>query len=295
MSQIKIYYRGDKEVEEPYVLKTTTFEVDKNGVAVATFNVPKRLNPLTTDLMNEIYFILEHAKRDSKIKILVWTGKGRAFSSGASFGAKSTVDQEIMRGYTSHGVGFRSEGVANDGALKGVVMAMLKFPKISICAVNGMAVGGSANFALAGLHDLVYASESAKFKYPFVSLAITPEVFSSYMIPRAMGVVVAKEIFFTGRWFSCHEAKKYGLINEVVANEKLMEKVMDVATKLASSSQTSLRLTKRLINSHMLKPKSANETMDDENSTIQEAMQSPDFHKAVRAFMMRHTKKKPKL
>lgn len=295
MSQIKIYYRGDKEVEEPYVLKTTTFAVDKNGIAVATFNKPKKLNPLTTDLMNEIYFIIEHAKRDSSIKVLVWTGKGRAFSSGASFGAKSTVDQEIMRGYTDHGVGFMADGVSTDGALKGVVMAMLKFPKISICAVNGMAVGGSANFALAGLHDLVYASESAKFKYPFTSLAITPEVFSSYMIPRAMGTVVAKEIFFTGKWFSSHEAKGYGLINDVIANEKLMEKVMDVATKLTSSSQSSLRLTKRLINSHMLKPKTANETMDDENSTIMEAMKQPDFRKAVAAFMKRHTKKKSKL
>merc|ERR1719491_2182190 len=117
------------------------------------------------------------------------------------------------------------------------------------------------------------------------------------MMPRAMGLVTAKEIFFTCRWFSSHEAKQFGLANEVIPDDKLMEKVMDVATKLSSSSQTSLRLTKRLINSHLLEPKNASETMDEENRIIAKAMGSPDFQKAMLAFMARHSKpsKKSKL
>lgn len=300
MSQIKIYYRGDKEVEENYTLKTIIFEVNKDGVAVASFNQPLKLNPLTTDFVLELFLIIEHVKRDDQIKVIIWTGKGRAFSAGASFGAKNKADKTLIEGYKKHGAGLMSE-VGDDVVLKGLVMAMLRFPKISICAVNGMAVGGSANFALAGLHDLVYAAESAKFKYPFCSLGITPEVFSSYMIPRAMGLVVAKELFFTGRWFSSMEAKKYGLVNEVIPDDEFMKKVMAVATKLASSSQSSLRLTKRVINAHVLKPNGANEIMDEENRTINEAMKSPDFKKAIAAFMRKHaksrkrTKKKSKL
>merc|ERR1719397_2458928 len=150
-----------------------------------------------------------------------------------------------MKGYASRGIGFPID--ESDHVLKTLVMVMLRFPKISICAVNGMTVGGAVNFALAGLHDLVFVAESSKFKYPFVSLGLTPEVFSSYIMPRAMGMVNAKEVLFTGRWFWPHEAKKYGLINEIVPDQKLVKKVMKVATVLASSSQTSLRLTKRLL------------------------------------------------
>lgn len=291
MSQIKIYYRGDKEVEETYILKAVTYEVSANGVALATFCKPKKLNALTQTLILEICMIIEHAKRDPQCKILVWTGQGRAFSSGASFGAASKVDKEIIEGYSKHGKG----PFPGDLALKSMVMSMLQFPKISICAVNGLAVGGSANFALAGLHDLVYASESAKFQYPFVSLGITPEVFSSYFLPRAMGMVTAKEIFFTGRWFYPDEAKKCGLINEVTSDQELMKKVMDKANELASLSQTSLQLTKRVINSHILEPKNANEVMDEENRTIAYAMKQPDFMKAVAAFMKKFNRKKSKL
>lgn len=292
MSQINVYYRGDKEIEETYTLETFSYVTNKNGVAVATFNVPNKLNPLSLQNQWEILLITEHAKRDSQVKILVWTGKGRAFSSGMAFGVPCTIDQDIRDGYASRGVGLLGKA---DGALKGLVMTMLKFPKISICAVNGLAVGGAVNFALAGLHDLVYAAESAKFKYPFTSLALSPEIFSSYMMPRAMGLVTAKEIFFTERWWSSNEAKKYDLVNEVIPDDKLMEKVMDVATNLSKMGQTSLQLTKRLINSNLLKVKNANEIMDEENRTLIEATKSPEFEKALLAFQKRYTRKKPKL
>ena len=104
-----------------------------------------------------MFAILEHASRDDNVRCLVWTGEGRAFSSGAALGsgtAQTTINDEIKEAMKERGMG-------PDGTmvLKSLTLAFWDFPKPSIVAVNGLAVGGAANIALVNFHDLVYCAE----------------------------------------------------------------------------------------------------------------------------------------
>merc|ERR1719436_1952729 len=106
--------------------------------------------------------------------------------------------------------------VAGDFVLKNQTMAFWDFPKPSICAVNGLAVGGAANIALANFHDLVICSSNARFMYPFPKLGFTPELGSSFMLPHVVGMSKAKEMFFLSEWISASQAKELNLVNQVV-------------------------------------------------------------------------------
>jgi len=275
-------------------LKETEFSVDKNGVALAIWNQPKKLNPLSGDQVSEVFFILEYCKRMDDIKVLVWTGAGKAFSSGASFGAAPTADQEVVLGYKNFGKGSMPPKNPADGkddiSAKGLVMAMMSFPKPSICAVNGICVGGSCNFALC-LQDMCFASEKANFRYPFADLALTPEISSSYMMPWLVGMAKAKQWMMLGDVFDAQEAKSFGLVNDVFSPDDLLPKTLEVATRLAAKPPHNLAQMKRLMNDQIFKVLKLDEYTEEENRTINAGMAHPEGKKAMADFMAKFTQK----
>jgi len=126
------------------------------------------------------------------------------------------------------------------------------FPKPSIVAVNGLAVGGAANICLANCHDLILASEEAKFMYPFAKLGITPEMGSSFLMPLLVGPTKAKRMMMLGEWLSAKDALDMNLVLEVLPAQELMPKAMAMAKTLAANkNQFALGLNKRLMNRHL--------------------------------------------
>lgn len=288
---IRTYYRGDREVEEECHLSSLHYSLGEKGVATITMNRPDKLNSLSRNMIFEHYLVIEHCKRDANVKALLWTGAGKAFSSGADFMDQSLAhDEDICIGYENFGKGYmktEASRAPNDMALKGLVLIMLSLEKPSVCAVNGLAVGGTVNTALL-LHDFVIASEEAKFRYPFTSLGLTPEVSSSSILPAIVGMPTAKKWIMLGDWFSAQEAKDAGLILSVEPADQMMPKARSLAERLAENSGT-IGLQKRAMHGNCYFRIS--EAMDHENIVIGEAANSPDFFKAMAGFSKKFSKK----
>ncbi|CAE7204682.1 Eci2 [Symbiodinium sp. CCMP2592] len=236
------------EAEEPYKMSRILYQDAGNGVFVITLNDPARLNCMSLNLAQEVSLLLEHVKRDERCKVIVWTGAGRAFSAGGNFtDARTTVPEEVYDGYVRAGIATRLPDIS----LSGPTRAMIKLPKLSIAAVNGMAIGGGVNLALVW-QDFVYVSQDAVFRYPFGELGLTPELGSSVLLPQVVGLVRAKELLQLGREFSAKEALEMGLCTAVVPQEEVLGKAIEAAKKLAAMPQFALRESKRLLNKDLV-------------------------------------------
>ena len=269
---LKLYF--DDGSTEPYTAADLLFQVDRaTGVAVMTWNTPENLNCMAGVLLQETMFALEHAKRDPGVKALVWTGAGRAFSSGASLAGRKRPkvkwSGKVRKAYQKRGLWI---DVLKDTAMSALTLHAWDFPKPLIGAINGLAVGGAANIALANYCDFVLCSEEAKFKYPFAKLGITPELGSSKMLPFLVGMVKAKELLLGGEWFFPKECLHMGLINSIHKPDELVPAALALALKYASvPNQAALRDSKRLINLHLREQ--MDKVMQTENTFIRACVQ----------------------
>merc|ERR1711865_1055262 len=121
----------------------------------------------------------------------------------------AALPADVQEHYLRMGMGF----VKGDIALKCLTLAFWDFPKVSICAVNGLAVGGGANMALSNYHDYVVCSEKARFLWPFSKLNITPELGSTLVMPIILGFARAKKLLMENEWVSAQEAERLGLVS----------------------------------------------------------------------------------
>jgi len=219
--------------------------------------------------------LLEHVKRDERCKVIVWTGTGRAFSAGGNFtDSKTTVPEEVYEGYVHAGI---AVGLP-DISLAGTTRAMIKLPKISIAAVNGMAIGGGVNVAFLW-QDFVYVSQDATFRYPFGELGLTPELGSSVLLSKIIGMMRAKEFLQLGTEFTAKQALEMGLCTAVVPQEEVLSKALEAAKKLASMPQFALRESKRIINKDLAA--SINSITEEELKTFKGVMGDPETMKAM--------------
>lgn len=295
---IKLYYQGtqdegiDGEVEEwaspkakeeAYELHTISYVLQPTGVAVCTFNTPKNMNALTRNQQWEMFALLEHMARDDNVRVAVWTGRGtKAFNAGADLRGDPilTIPEHIRENMLARGMG----PVDGDFVLKAQTLAFWDFPKPSIAAVNGMAVGGAANIALANYHDLVICSSNACFMYPFPKLGFTPELGSSFMMPYLVGMAKAKEMFYLSDWFSGDQAKELGLVNKVVAPEQLMPEAMQLAERLCLLHPSALENSKKILNHHIRKQLEG--ILDDEQEAIMRSLKATKGPGGVKKWMV---------
>ena len=286
MSVVKLYYGPISE----HTLVNFKLELTGEGVLVATMNNPSKLNALDGVAVAEFFFITEYADREPQVKVVVWTGSGRAFSAGANFASlgvpKSHALYPSIMAYNKAGKGLRR---FPDVAMKSWLFRMLEFNKISICAVNGIAIGGGANFALL-MHDFVFAADGeARFKYPFSELGIPPEMGSSFLFPR----LFAKRYIMTGEWFDAHDAEKIGLVYKVVPRESLMREAVEYATRLATNeSLEGMQISKRIMNDRVIDQLNLFRVCDIENETIDKALQSEYTKRSIQRFVGKHGKSK---
>jgi len=219
------------------------------GVGIAAFNTPKSRNCLALQQQMEIFMILEHARRDDRVKALIWTGTGtKAFNAGADLrGNKTcTVPSHLVKAYAARCMAPQQDNMVMDHMTK----AFWDFPKPVIIAVNGVAVGGGANIALANYGDVVICSRNARFMWPFAKLGLTPELASSMVIPWLVGMSKAKELMMTGDWFSAEEALRLNLVSVVCEPEALLPRAVDLAARIVAGSPhiAGLKLMKQVMN-----------------------------------------------
>mmetsp|Transcript_14507 Transcript_14507/g.28590 ORF Transcript_14507/g.28590 Transcript_14507/m.28590 type:complete len:296 (+) Transcript_14507:52-939(+) len=266
---VPIFYRADREVDETIELTLMDYDVE-GDIAWATLNDPASMNGMSMQSFWEMHLIIEAARRNSGVKALIWTGAGKAFSAGMSMRPVPTsIPQDVQDGYLAKGIG-PQPAVAGmpDFAAKGLVMQMLRFPKFCLAAVNGVAVGGGVTFPLM-LCDYIIATPDVKFRMPFTDLGFSPEIASSYLLARNVGMVRAKQLILLAEWFSSSKALDWGLINQVVPAEQLKQDAKAVALQAAGLGQNAIRLSKHIMHKPILEV--LDKQMDAENSTFMEA------------------------
>ncbi|CAK9085072.1 2-trans-enoyl-CoA isomerase) (pECI) [Durusdinium trenchii] len=286
--EILIYYSNGGELDPPRPYKPTKllYQHAGDGIFVVTLNDPKRLNCMSLNLVQEVTLLIEHMKRDDRCKIIVWTGSGRAFSAGGNFtDTNSTVPEEDFDGYIQAGLAVSPPDIS----LAGPTREMIKFPKISISAINGVTIGGGVNLGLLW-QDLVFAGEDVTFRYPFGELGLTPELGSSVLLPRMVGLVRAKQLMQYGSEFTAKQALEWGLCTEVVPTNEVLPKALEAARKLVKMPQFALRESKRIIMKDVVA--AIDGITEEELTTLRKVIGSPETQKAMMALMMKTSKSK---
>lgn len=207
------------------------WEVD-GKIGILSINSPATLNALNSIVLRELGEWVEKEARDSALRAIIITGEGKAFVAGADIKEMLPLD---------------SKGAMEFGLLGASVFRKIEqLPIPVIAAVNGFALGGGCELALAC--DLRIASERAKMGQPEVGLGITPGFSGTLRLPRVVGVAKAKELIYTGKVIGAEEARSIGLVNHVVPAEELMEKAMDMAKSIAKNSGNAVAYSKESIN-----------------------------------------------
>ncbi|MFP3203473.1 MAG: enoyl-CoA hydratase/isomerase family protein [Sulfolobus sp.] len=247
-----------------------TLEVEKiDSILIVTFNRPEKLNAWNTKLVNELTDLMKTSEEDNNVRVIVLTGKGKAFSVGGDL-------NEFLQFSPTEIEKFNRKVIE-------LFRFMEKMRKPIIASVNGY-----CNLETIQATDLVIASKSAKFGLPEINVAVSPGAGILVRLPRIIGKFRAKEIAFLGEWISADKAKEYGLVNFVVEDEKLRDETLGFAKKLSEKAPISLGAIKAVINnSPEMSLDEAMEYQLKENSFL---FYTEDLKEGIKAFL---EKRKP--
>ncbi len=227
----------------------TGFEVElrDNGIAWIQFNTPERLNGLNQAIKRDLIETILQAQMDNAVRVLVFTGTGRAFCAGDDISGQGKeiggdpLVPPIPPGHDSD-IG-TYEGLRH--LSQTLNLAVRNCDKISIAAVNGVAVQTGMTLALAC--DFRIAAESARIGSATLRFGLLPDEGGQYLCVQLMGVAKTMDFFINKRIVSAAEAMDLGLLHEVVADAELEDRVMAFATEIANGPQVSTRLLKRSV------------------------------------------------
>lgn len=206
-------------------------------IAWITLNRPEKMNALMPEMLNEWRRAVLEAGDDEEIGVVVVTGAGRAFCAG--------VDLKAVEKKTTCG----AVGSHYDQPAHALIEAMQNLPKVIIGMINGACIAGGLELMLA--FDLVVASVDARFRDPHTHWGLRPSWGMSQRLPRRIGLMQARELSFTARFFSAREALEMGLINHVVPADQLRQEVISLAKTILGNSLESVSAFKFLYNRGM--------------------------------------------
>ena len=240
-------------------------------VAIITINRPDKRNALNQEVRSELLKCLKEVESRKEIRATIITGAGDAFVAGADIAAMRDYTPQDAREASKHG--------------SDVFLYIENMPMPMIAAVNGWALGGGCELAMAC--DLRVCSETAKFGQPEVNVGIIPGYGAPVRLTRLIGPGRAKELIFTGRIIDAAEAEKIGLVNKIVAKDELMNEAMKLAQQFAEGP-AAISLAKQAINEALRL--GANEAMDFLSGLYGEVYKTHDAKEGIRAHI---EKRKP--
>ena len=242
----------------------------EDAVAVVTIDRQEAMNALDVDTLTELRDRLRELADEEDTRVVILTGAGeKAFVAGADIKYMSGLDVDEAKewGRLGHETGRLLETM----------------PKPTIAAVNGFALGGGCELALAC--DIRYAATTAKLGQPEVNLGIIPGWGGTQRLARVCGLGLAKELIFTGRLVEADEALRIGLVNDV--HDPVLEKATETAVGLAAKSPIPLRLMKELANRSLGGDHAAN--LRAECESFGELFSSEDAKEGMTAFVEKRT------
>lgn len=213
----------------------------EDGILTVTLDRPAKLNAFTARMGRELAAAFRRADEDDAVRVVIVTGAGRGFCAGAdiSDGADSFSDAEKLFGDSIPG------DAATDGS-DGFVKAIFSCSKPSIAAINGAAVGVGLTLTLP--MDIRLCAESARFGCVFARRGLVPEAASSWFLPRIVGLPQALRWCLSGRIFDASEAEKGGLVEQVLAADRLLPRAREIAREIIeNTAPVAIALTRQML------------------------------------------------
>lgn len=237
------------------------------GVLSVTLNRPQVRNAMNDQMWDEMLGLFRNTAIDDSVRVVVITGAGGAFCSGADL--------------SGGGSGLATQPLAHMRHIGDVVLALHRLPKPTIAKVGGVAAGAGCNLALGC--DLVVASEEARFSEIFARRGLSIDFGGSWLLPRLIGLHRAKELAFFADVISAQEAKDFGIVNRVVPAVELDDFVTGWAERLASGPPVALSLTKTMLNASL--SATMDEALEHEARSQAVTLRTQDAVEAMQAFV----------
>jgi methylglutaconyl-CoA hydratase len=240
----------------------------QSGIATITLNRPDKRNALSFQMLDELVSALDETEASEALVVIV-TGAGRTFCAG--------MDLEELKSLIGKS---DTENIQDSHRMARFFRRLYDFPKPTIAAVNGAAIAGGTGIAT--MCDFTLAVPEAKFGYTEVRIGFVPALVSSILVWQ-VGHKIARDLLLTGRIFDAAEANRYGLVNEIVAPERLLDRARELASQLMANSPSSVRATKQLLNGFIAEVLDRQiEQAIEENAAIR---QTADFREGITSFL----------
>ena len=273
----------EDRVADPGQDEAVIYEVTPTGVAVMTLNRPDRLNTWGGDIATAFYAGLDRAEQDPDVRVIVLTGRGKAFCAGAQLGSMGNAAESIEK--------------TDQGKLASLIgdrqpYYLTTLSKPVIAAINGSCVGIGLTQAL--MCDVRFAAAGAKFAASFARRGLIAEYGVSWILPRLIGWGTALDLLLSGRTFLADEAADLGLVKEVVAPEQLLARAMAYAEDMARNcSPASMNIIKRQAYGDAMRE------IADANSRseilLQQSLTRPDVIEGITSFLQKRAPSFPGL
>jgi 2-(1,2-epoxy-1,2-dihydrophenyl)acetyl-CoA isomerase len=239
--------------------------IREEGIALLCLNRPNVLNALSETMMVELVDALKETEEDPDIRVLILTGRGPGFCAGADLNRFIEAQQ---KGKDRKKIGF---------GLLDLPRAFVQYRKPIIAAINGLSYG--FGFTVTLTCDIRLASERATFSGAFVRIGLTPELCSTYFLPRLIGYGKAAELIFTARPFDAHEALEIGAVNRVFPHNRLMPEAKKMAKQIASMPPTAVQRSKEILRHGM--QSTLDQVMQYEARTFLDSMKTEEHQLAL--------------
>lgn len=261
------------------------FEVTMHdpGIALITFNQPERLNGMTHHLKRDLVETLIQAQMDDAVRVIVFTGSGRAFSAGDDITGRPVGDGKTEALVPDIPPGHHNALGTYNGlrALSQPVnVAIRNLDKLTIAALNGVAIQTGLSLALAC--DFRIASSEARMGSATLRFGLLPDEGGQYLLVQLLGLAKAMDFLMRKRMVSAAEALELGLVHEVVPAAELLDRTLELARELANGPQVAMRLLKRSL--YNAAEMTFDKALDEIASKTMVADHHPDAEEGIRAF-----------
>ena len=243
---------------------------------VISLNRPEKLNAFTKTMQDELIKVFDYTDQKDDIKSVVITGEGRAYCAGADL-----VDGPNTFNYAEEGNRLSNDDHRDGGGL--VALRIFRSKKPVIGAINGDAVGVGATMTLP--MDIRIASDSARFGFVFSRRGAVPEACSSWFLPRIVGISKALDWCYTGKVFTSQEALEHGLVSDVIPDDKLIDRALEIGSSYSSkTSAISVSLARQMM-WNMLAATHPEEAHVLDSIAMEKMGKSPDIKEGIASFL----------